>query len=130
MRRFGRAVTALAGLVNDVVGHPVTFAAATVQTIVWTVVVLTTHLDPHGFWFLYVATAFSYVTQFTLTLVGLTAKREAGRAADDSRETLAAVLATMKATEALIVAVRAEEAARAEEMGVALEELHELLDDA
>lgn len=79
------ATERFAEFVNRVVGHPVSFVLSTLQTIGWTVIVLTTHADPHGFWFLYLATAVSYVTQFTLTLVGLTAKREAQRAADESK---------------------------------------------
>lgn len=119
----------MAELVNEAIGHPIAFMLALVQTGVWTALVLRGGFDPHGFWYLYTATAVSYVTQFTLTLVGLSAKREAAKADASAREALTALLATMKAVEALIATVRLEERERGEQMDQAISEIHDLLDE-
>ena len=83
-----RKVRRFAEYVNLGIGHPLAFVLASVQTLLWTILVLATSFDPHGFWFLYFATAVSYVTQFTLTLVGLSAKREARLAADEGARSI------------------------------------------
>lgn len=113
MSRLLNWTTRFAEWINEVIGHPVTFLVALVGTDIWTGFILTTHFDPHGFWFLYLATAVSFVTQFTLTLVGLQAKREAHfaaeRAAEGARrqeETQRAILATMSAVHAIVQAVK------------------------
>lgn len=124
--RLARAVTRLAEAVNEVVGHPVAFLLALIQTALWTVmIVLYPHLDPHGFWFLYSATAVSYVTQFTLTLVGLTAKKEAQRSADQSAKNSEASLVLMHTIHALVEAVQADIASRDEGLDDQLEDIHE-----
>ena len=83
-----KKVRRFAEWVNLGIGHPLAFVLASVQTLLWTILVLATSFDPHGFWFLYFATAVSYVTQFTLTLVGLSAKRDAARAADEGARSI------------------------------------------
>lgn len=135
--RLSSAVTRLAEGVNEVVGHPIAFLLATIQTIAWTaLVILHPQLDPHGFWFLYTATAISYVTQFTLTLVGLSSKKEAKRAAEESRRTLEAGLATMRTVHELVGTVKTmvgeigEQVSEVDrEIDQQLEELNERLDD-
>lgn len=108
-------VTRFAEGINEVIGHPLTFVVALIQTLVWTVIAVVTTLDKHGFWFLYFATAVSYVTQFTLTLVSLQAKREARNAAElaamsekRTLELLVAVHAAVTGMRALLQAIKHE----------------------
>lgn len=115
--------------VNRLIGHPLMFIAALIQTSIWTCAVLMTHFDPHGFWFLYSATAVSYVTQFTLTLVGLSAKDEAGRSADESHQALETLHAAVSVLTELVATVRADIASRDESIDDQLEEIHEDIQD-
>lgn len=105
----------LAEGINEAIGHPVAFVLATLQTLIWTAIVLTTHADPHGFWFLYMATAISYITQFTLTLVAVQGKKEARHAAELSERNLEQQTtllenqqATMMALQAVVLSVKDE----------------------
>ena len=127
--RFSERVTALAEGVNEVIGHPFAFVLAVLQTLIWTAFVIETPYDRHGFWFLYVATAISYVTQFTLTLVGLSAKREAQSASRTSHETLAAILTALHAIRELVNELQTDVEERDEAFERDLDELQDLLVD-
>ena len=68
---------------------------------------LTTHADPHGFWFLYMATAISYITQFTLTLVAVQGKKEAKHAAELAERNLKQQTTLLENQQATMVALQA-----------------------
>ena len=76
-----RGVDAGLGRFNRWLASPAGFIQATILTIAWTVAAVL-GVDEHGFWFLYVATAFSFVTQFNLAIFASRAGASA-RAADD-----------------------------------------------
>lgn len=75
---------------NDWLGSRRGFVQSILITIAWTTLALL-GFDEHGFWFLYAATAFSVVTQFTLAIIA----RRAGVKAENALTRIDAAVALL-----------------------------------
>ena len=92
-RTSGRAVV----LFNDWLGSVAGFAQAILITLAWTLIV-GLGLDKHGFWFLYFATAVSFITQFNLAIIGRRSSRKVDEALERIDSVIDDVYATSQAT--------------------------------
>jgi len=100
-----RGVDAGLGRFNRWLASPAGFVQATILTIAWTVAAVL-GVDEHGFWFLYVATAFSFVTQFNLAIFASRASAAARAADEQAFETLQRMEASDDADEEILLSLK------------------------
>lgn len=101
------------------------FVQVFLGTVLWVPAFVLTGVDPKGTLYLDIATALSLVTQVPLAMIGWKAMIKAEAAEKKTDDTLGAMLATMKAVQALVEAVRHE----LQEQDEILTEIHDGLTD-